>query len=133
MRICDAQGDGDASIALAGLLIACVAQAATDYDEGALAAPMRAREIEENLWRAIRHGLDGKMIDFDAGAEIETREAVERLLAWTGPARGALSIPEPAIGPNDSQLARERLEAGASIEEIYRESVARTRRTFAGS
>ena len=25
---------------------------------------MRQREIEENLWRAIRHGMDGEMIDF---------------------------------------------------------------------
>lgn len=132
VRICDAQGDGDASLALGGLLVACVAQAATDYDEGALAEPLAAREIEENLWRAIRYGLDGRMIDFAAGAEIETVEAVERLLAWTEPARAALSIPEPAVGPNDTQRARARLEEGASIEDIYREGVERTRRTFAG-
>ncbi len=136
VRICDAQGDGDASLALGGLLVACVAQAALDYDEGALAAPMRAREIEENLWRAIRYGLDGRMIDFDAGTEIETREAVERLVAWTAPARGALAIPEPPFGPgdaNDTQRARERLAEGASIEGIYRESVERMRRTYGGA
>jgi glutamate---cysteine ligase / carboxylate-amine ligase len=131
VRICDAQGDGDASLALGGLLVACVAQAATDYDDGVLAAPLRAREVEENLWRAIRYGLGGRMIDFAAVEEIETREAVERLLAWTEPARSALSIPEPAIDGNDADRYRSRLAEGATIPEIYREGVERTRRTFA--
>ena len=72
------------------------------------------------------------MIDFEAGEEIETREAVERLLAWTAPLRAELAIGEPALGPNDTQRARARLAEGASIEEIYRESVERTRRTYAG-
>jgi len=133
VRICDAQGDGDVSLALGGLLVACVAQAAIDYDDGVLAPPLRAREVEENLWRAIRYGLDGRMIDFDVGAEIETVAAVERLLTWTEPARTALALPAPEPGPNDAQRARERLGAGASIEQIYRESVKRTRRTFAGA
>lgn len=130
VRICDAQGDGDASLALGGLLVACVAQAARDHDEGALAPPLRAREIEENLWRAIRYGLDGRMIDFEAGEEIETVEALERLLAWTEPMRMELRLPEPDLGPNDAQRARERLTEGATIERIYRDSVERTRRTF---
>src|SRR5215218_7773754 len=60
VRICDAQTRGDESFALAGLISACVAQTALDYDEygyeGA-GAPRVDREIEENLWRAIRHGL----------------------------------------------------------------------------
>ena len=133
VRICDAQEDGEASLALGGLLVACVAQAAIDYDDGALAPPLRAREVEENLWRAIRYGLDGRMIDFEAGAEIETVEAVERLLAWTAPARSALALPAPVLGPNDTQRARERLAGGASIEQCYRESVERTRQTFAGA
>ena len=30
--------------------------------------PLRRREIEENLWRAIRYGMDGEMIDFASGA-----------------------------------------------------------------
>ena len=133
VRICDAQGDGDASLALGGLLVACVAQAAFDYDDGALAAALRAREIEENLWRAIRHGLDGRMIDFDVGEEIETKATLERLVAWTAPAREVLALPEPPLGPNDAQVDRERLAEGASIEEIYRESGERTKRTFSDS
>lgn len=131
VRICDAQSDGDASFALAGLLIACVAQAALDHDAGMRPRLQRGREIEENLWRAIRYGLEGKMIDWDAGAEIHAREAVERLLAWTAPARDALGIPEPGLfGPNGAQRARAALADGASIEDIYRESVALTKGSY---
>ncbi|MFM9043351.1 MAG: YbdK family carboxylate-amine ligase, partial [bacterium] len=69
VRICDAQTDGAESTALAGLAAACVGQAALDYDElGGRNPDLRLdREIEENFWRAIRYGMDGEMIDFEAG------------------------------------------------------------------
>src|SRR3954451_16220849 len=63
MRICDAQSSGDESFALAGLLVACVAQAAIDEDDGVPFEAHPARMIEENFWRAIRYGLDGRTID----------------------------------------------------------------------
>lgn len=132
VRICDAQGDGAESLDLAGLLIACVAQAAMDYDEGGLAVPLRPREVEENLWRAIRYGLDGRMIDFDRGIEIETAEAVERLVAWTEPAREALAVGAPPSGPNGSQRVRAAMAEGRSIQDVYADAVERTRESFGG-
>lgn len=132
VRICDAQSDGDQSLALAGLMIACVAQAAIDYDAGELAPNLRAREVEENLWRAIRHGLDGRMIDFERGVEIPTREAADRLIGWTAPARDLLGIEIDSIGQNSAQRSREALAAGASIPEVYRDSVDLTRATYSG-
>ena len=72
LRICDAQTRGEESFALAALITACIAQSALDYDDGRLPEPLGQREIEENLWRAIRHGMDGKMIDFDRGEEMPT-------------------------------------------------------------
>ena len=73
LRICDAQTRGDESFNLAALITACIAQSALDYDDGRLGAPLRQREIEENLWQAIRHGLDGTQIDFAPRRVIETR------------------------------------------------------------
>lgn len=135
VRICDAQTGGEEGFALAGLIAACIAQTALDYDELGYAGrggPLGDREIEENLWRAIRHGAGGKMIDFRKGEEIETRALLEAVLAWTEPARSQLGI-EPRLPPrNGAERAREALAAGASIEEIYRASVAETQRTYAG-
>ncbi len=135
VRICDAQTRGDEGFALAGLIAACVAQTALDYDElgyDGRGGPLGDREIEENLWRAIRHGAAGKMIDFRQGEEVETRALLDSILAWTEPARGQLGIEVRLPERNGAERAREALVAGAGIEEIYRGAVAETQRTYGG-
>ncbi len=136
VRICDAQTRGDESFALAGLIAACIAQTALDYDEhgyeGA-GAPLADREIEENLWRAIRHGRSGRLVDFRRGVEVEADAVLEGLLAWTEPARAQLGIEAALPSHNGAQRAREALDAGVSIEDVYRDSLAETRRTYAGA
>jgi carboxylate-amine ligase len=52
VRICDAQCTAGESEELAALVVACVAQAARDVDEGVPAAHLPGRMIEENVWRA---------------------------------------------------------------------------------
>jgi carboxylate-amine ligase len=136
VRICDAQTRGDEALALSGLIAACIAQAAVDYDEHGYegTGPLLAdREIEENLWRAIRYGLGGKMIDFRRGAEVEARATLEAILEWVEPARSQLGIDLRLPDRNGAQRAREALAEGASIEQIYRDAVAETRRTYAGA
>jgi glutamate---cysteine ligase / carboxylate-amine ligase len=134
VRICDAQTRGEESFGLAGLIAACIAQAAVDYDErgyeGAAGPPLRDREIEENLWRAIRHGMSGRMIDFRRGEEVEARVALAGLLAWTEPVRSQLGIEARLPERNGAQRSREALDAGVSIEDVYRDAVAETRRTY---
>ena len=132
VRICDAQSRGEESLALGGLLVAAVAQAAIDDDEGAAAAPRRTREIEENLWRAIRFGRAGRMVDWESGEEIETVEAIQRLVEWTEPARQTLGIDPPPVAPNGAERARTALAGGRSIREIYGDVVRETRQTFLG-
>ena len=130
LRVCDAQSRGTESFAVAGLIAACVAQAALDYDDRRLPEALRQREVEENLWRAIRYGMEGKMIDFARRAEIPTRAAVERLVEWTGPARDLLGIDAPIPEANGAERAYAALAAGEEVEEIYRESVSETQRTY---
>jgi carboxylate-amine ligase len=135
VRICDAQTRGDESAALLALIASCAAQTAIDYDEHgyeAAGGPLRDREIEENLWRAIRYGMDGKLIDFRRGAEVETRQVLDQLLAWSAPARERLGVEVALPERNGAQRARRALRSGNSIEEIYREAVAETRRTYVG-
>ena len=130
LRICDAQTSGAESFALAGLIAACIAQAALDYDDGRLSAPLRQREIEENLWRAIRRGMDGRMIDFERRTEIPARAAAERLVEWTAPARDALGLEVAIPEANGAQRAYRALAKGAGIREIFGQSVAETQRTY---
>ena len=133
VRICDAQTRGDESFALAGLIAACIAQTAMEYDEhgyDGMGRPLLDREIEENLWRAIRYGMSGRLIDFRRGAVVEAREALEEILAWTEPARERLGIDVELPERNGAQRAREALDSGVSIEDIYRDAVRETRRTY---
>jgi carboxylate-amine ligase len=136
VRICDAQTRGEESFAMAGLIAACIAQAALDYDEHGYdgrGAPLADREIEENLWRAIRYGAGGRMIDFRRGEEVPTRSLVEQVLVWAEPARAQLGLDVSLPERNGAQRAREALDSGVSIEDVYRDAVAETRRTYAGA
>src|SRR5438105_11210475 len=69
LRICDAQSSAEESTALAGLAVACAAQAALDHDDGVPATDAPQHVVEENLWRAIRYGLDGRMTDLERREE----------------------------------------------------------------
>ncbi len=131
VRICDAQTRGDESFNLGALIAACVAQAALDFDERGPGSLPRQREIEENLWRAIRHGLDGEMIDFERRRTVPTRTVAEELLEWCAPARERLGVEVEIPDENGAQRARRRVAEGAPIEEIFRAAVQETRRTYA--
>jgi len=133
VRICDAQTTAEDSSALEGLIVACVAQAAMDHDEGEPADETPGRLIEENLWRAIRYGLDGRLIDLERGEEFPASAVADRLLAWTAPARAALRI-EPALAAeNGAQRQRRALAEGASMQEVFAAAVSDTQRTYAGA
>jgi glutamate---cysteine ligase / carboxylate-amine ligase len=131
VRICDAQTRGDESFNLAAMIAACVAQVAIDLDEGRSSEPLHQREIEENLWRAIRYGMDGEMIDFRDRRVVPTHQLLEELVEWIAPARKALGVEVEVPERNGAQRAYARFAEGAPIEEIYRRSVEETRRTYA--
>jgi carboxylate-amine ligase len=136
VRICDAQTRGEESFAMAELIAACIAQSALDYDEHGYdgkGAPLADREIEENLWRAIRYGAGGRMIDFRRGEEVPTRSMLNRVLVWTEPARAQLGLDVRLPERNGAERAREALDSGVSIEDVYRDAVAETRRTYSGA
>ena len=114
-------------------MTACVAQAALDYDEhgyGGGGELLGQRQIEENLWRAIRWGMDGEMIDFGARRLVPTRQVVEDLVEWTEPARGQLGLDVDVPEQNGAQRAHAALAEGRPIEEIYRHAVEDTAATY---
>src|SRR3954466_15481282 len=125
IRICDAQPDLGDSRSLAALSYALTARIARALDEGEPLPNLPHRLLEENLWRAIRYGLSGELIDFASGESMPARARLERLVDWVR--RGAdelgaaewLAIPERNAA--ERQIARH--EEGASAREIFEEQV----------
>jgi carboxylate-amine ligase len=125
VRICDAQTTGPEADALAELIVACVAQVLREIDAGEPAVDVPGRLIEENMWRAIRHGQDGDLLDLTA-PRIEpftANEALDRLKAWTG---SDIVLPEL----NGAQRQRRMIDAGASPFEVFQKCVEETRATY---
>jgi carboxylate-amine ligase len=138
IRIMDAQGRAEESTALLALASACAAQAALDYDLGRRPEPIPRRLIEENLWRAIRYGMDGDQIDLGTFREIPARGAVESLFEWTREARSELKLDshlDPLEGMldtgNGAQRQWRRHEAGEPMRAIYADGVDQTCTSFA--
>ena len=130
VRICDAQATAQESEALAAMMVACIAQATREVDEGVPFLDPAPRLIEENMWRAIRFGLDGRLIDLRRAAEYPAREVVDRLAAWTEPIRSELGIDLAFPDRNGAQRQRRMIEAGAGREEVFAASVAETRQSY---
>ncbi len=131
VRICDAQGTAGESEELTKLIVACVLQAARDVSEDVPFRDPERRLVEENLWRAIRWGLDGRMIDFERRAEEPTRAAIERLLSWSAPVRAEYGIDPVLPELNGSQRQRAAIADGATLREAFAASVEETARTYA--
>jgi glutamate---cysteine ligase / carboxylate-amine ligase len=125
IRICDGQPDPAEAQALAAFATALTARIARAIDDREPVPDLPHRLIEENLWRAIRYGLGGELIDFERGRTLPARARLERLLEWIGPvadevgASSYLAIPER--NASERQLAR--FEEGATLEQIYAEQV----------
>jgi carboxylate-amine ligase len=131
VRVCDAQSDAESSTALAGLIVACVAQAALDHDAGLPFADPAPRMVEENMWRAIRYGLDGRLIDLERLEEYPAAALGDRLLEWTAPARAATGV-EPALAQeNGAQRQRRAVAGGAALREVFAAEVDASARTYA--
>ena len=115
----------------APLIVACVAQAARDIDAGVPFVALPGRLIEENMWRAIRYGLDGELLDLERGEPYAAAETVERLLEWTAPVRSELGIEVSLPDQNGAQRQHRMSESGMPIDAVYAAMVAHTRETYA--
>jgi carboxylate-amine ligase len=125
VRICDAQTRRHESDQLAALIVACVRRALEEHDAGERPPHVAGRLIEENMWRAIRYGLDGRLLDIEAERieEYPAAEALERLEAWTGE---TFDLPHA----NGAQRQRRMIESGATPAEVYSACVRETMATY---
>lgn len=81
-RICDVPTRVDDTIAIAALFQALVAKINKLLDQNLTFRLHHKMLIEENKWRALRYGLDGKMIDFGKGTEVPVRNLIVELLQF---------------------------------------------------
>jgi carboxylate-amine ligase len=132
VRICDAQYTAAESEHLAALILACVAQAARDIDEGVPVVELPGRLIEENVWRALRYGLDGDLLDLERLEPYPAATALERLLVWTAPMRAELGLEVGLPAMNGAQRQRRMLDTGMSLHEVFAVVQAETRDTYSG-
>lgn len=130
IRICDAQSTAAEAEALTGLIVACALQAARDHDEGRPEDPQPGNLVEENMWRAIRDGRSGTLVDWETATEYPARDAVDRLLAWTAPVRAELGVEPVFPERNGAERQKDRVAAGASPAESFAAAVAETQATF---
>jgi carboxylate-amine ligase len=133
IRICDGQPDLGEARGLAAFGYALTARIARALDDGEDLPLPPHRLIEENVWRAIRFGLSGSLIDLADGSVSTARDALERLVEWVLPVADELGVTPflsiPGTNAAERQLAR--YEEGATLEEIYAEQVA-TREAVGG-
>jgi carboxylate-amine ligase len=134
VRICDAQPDLEQSRSLAALIHSLAARFARAVDEGERLPSLPHRLIEENMWRAIRYGLAGRLIDFEQGEVVLARARIEALIDWVRPvaaeigAAPYLNVPEG----NSAELQYARLEELGSHREVFAELVRRPRERVVG-
>jgi carboxylate-amine ligase len=134
VRICDGQTEMGEALAVAALSLACIAQFCRDHDAGVPLPAHPGRLIEENMWRAIRHGLDGRMIDLARYVDRPTTQAIDELLAWTAPVHNDLGLAPflARVGTmlsdgNGAQRQQRRFDALGDARAVHAEWVDRTR------
>jgi carboxylate-amine ligase len=134
LRVFDAQSELWQSLAVLSLSLALVATLARNYDDGRLLPVLETRYVEENMWRAIRYGLDGALVDFRRGRETAAGDAVRELLEFTAPQAERLGL-RPFTGNvermltegNGAQRQVRAVREGAEILDAYEAAVWRLR------
>ena len=81
-RICDIPSRVDEVIALAALFQAITAKLYKLYRSNMGFRLYRRALIQENKWRAVRWGLEGKLIDFGKQKEVPVRDLILELLEF---------------------------------------------------
>jgi carboxylate-amine ligase len=79
-RVCDIPTRVDDTISIAALFQAIVAKLNKLIDKNLGFRLYRRILLQENKWRAVRWGLDGKMIDFGKQKEVPVRDLIMELL-----------------------------------------------------
>lgn len=81
-RICDVCTRVDEAVCIAAIFQAIVAKLWKLRRDNLTFRVYPTDLIDENKWRAVRYGLDGKLIDFGKQQELPARELIRELIEW---------------------------------------------------
>ena len=81
-RICDVCTRVDEAVCIAAIFQAIIAKLWKLRRDNLTFRVYPTDLIEENKWRAVRYGLDGKLIDFGKQQEVPARELIRELIEW---------------------------------------------------
>lgn len=86
VRVADVCASVDAAVMIAGLVRAVARRCEADARQGAPPPRVRPELLRAAHWHAARFGVDGELVDPDAGAAVPAAERVAQLLAFARPA-----------------------------------------------
>jgi len=81
-RVCDVCTRVEEAVCIAAILQAIIAKIWKLRRDNLTFRVYPTAMIEENKWRAVRFGLDGKLIDFGKEQELPARELISEMLQW---------------------------------------------------
>ena len=110
-RVCDIPTRVDDTVAIAALFQAIVARLDSLIERNLGFRLYRRMLIQENKWRAVRYGLDGKMIDFGKQKEVPTRDLIRELLDFVD------DVLDPLGSRKEVEHIHTILERGTSADE----------------
>jgi carboxylate-amine ligase len=81
-RICDVCTRVEEAVCVAAIFQAIVAKLWKLRQDNMTFRVYPAEVIQENKWRAVRNGLDGRLIDFGKQKELPARDLIGELVGW---------------------------------------------------
>ncbi|MBA3891083.1 MAG: carboxylate-amine ligase [Gemmatimonadaceae bacterium] len=81
-RVCDVCTRVDEAVAIAAIIQAIICKIWRLRRDNLTFRLYTSPLIDENKWRAVRFGLEGKLIDFGKGVELPARDLIEEMLRW---------------------------------------------------
>lgn len=119
VRICDMTTRVDDTIAIVALIQAVMGKLYLLYRRNLGFREYSRELIEENKWRAVRYGIDGKLIDFGKQEDIPTKELIAELLEFVSETADIFG------SQNELDRIREILKDGTSADQqikVYKET-----------
>ncbi len=119
IRVCDMPTNMNHTIAVVALIQALMVKLYLLRRENIQWRPYSRSLLEENKWRAVRYGINGKLIDFGKEREVPCRELITELIDFVGDAAQRLGTVDEVAKIN--RILTEGTSADRQLE-IYKKS-----------